>query len=514
MTHSPLSLLPRPSELELLPGQGRAGASSRVLLRGGADAQVASRLAALLSGNGTPAPVVSDTPRPGDVLLQGTEPDEALGEEGYRLQVQPDLVRIEAPRAVGLFYGVQTLRQLLPPQQAADPGRDWPLPCLRIQDRPRFGWRGMHLDVARHFFDVDFVKRYIDLIALHRMNRFHWHLTDDQGWRVEVPEFPRLTQVGAWRDESPRPGRPWQGDGQPHGGAYSQDEIREVVAYAAERFVQVVPEIELPGHAQAALAAYPHLSCNGRVHRVRTRWGISKELFCLGNDQTLAFVDQVLDSLLPLFPGEFVHLGGDECPQARWRSCPRCQARMRAQGLKNERQLHRWFLQRMAGFLAERGRRLVGWDEILTPGLPRQAVVMAWRGTGRGLSAARAGHDVVLCPTSHCYFDYYQSLRFLREPPAFPKLLPLWRVYAFEPVPKRLSAQRRQRILGLQGNLWTEFVPTPAQAEYMALPRMAALAEVAWAPRGQRSWKDFRARLPGHLARLQALGYRYRALDR
>ncbi len=409
-----------------------------------------------------------------------------LGEEGYELTVTPEAVTIVAATERGAFYGRKTLDQLGPP----------PIPCLRIIDRPRFSWRGMHLDVGRHFFPVQQIKRYLDLLALHKLNTFHFHLTEDQGWRIAIKKYPRLTKIGSRRAETPLPATPDRGDGKPYGGFYTQKEIREIVAYAAARHITVVPEIEMPGHSLAALAAYPELSCTGGPFAVRTKWGIEPDVYCAGNDRVFTFLEDVLDEALGLFPSEFIHIGGDECPKDRWQQCPKCQARIRAEGLKNEHGLQSSFIRRIEKFLNARGRRLIGWDEILEGGLAPNAAVMSWRGTEGGLAAAAAGHDAVMTPHTHCYFNYAQSDD-PAEPPA-PKYavpLSLKQVYDYEPIPASLPADQHHHILGAQGCLWTEYIPTWKVVEHMVLPRMCALAEVVWSPTTARDYDDFRARL-------------------
>lgn len=415
--------------------------------------------------------------------------------EGYRLTVGDRGVEVVGAGASGLHYGVETLASLL------RPGPEQRLPRLVIEDRPRYSWRGMHLDVARHFFDANFVRRFIDLLALHKLNRFHWHLTEDQGWRLPIAGRPRLTEIGAFRDHA----------GTRVGGHYTKSEVRALVEYARTRSVEIVPEIEMPGHAVAALASYPELSCTGGPFRVETQWGIFDDVYCAGNDDTFAFLFEVLDEVLELFPGEFIHIGGDECPKTRWRECSRCQARKRAEGLRSEDELQSWFLRKIGAYLNERGRRMIGWDEILEGGLAPGAAVMSWRGTAGGIAAARAGHDVVMSPTSHCYFDYKQA-----DTPSergAHGVIPLARVYEFDPTPGELDVRSARLILGGQGNVWTERMHTPAEVEYMTIPRICALAEAVWSPRSARDFADFRGRLGVHLPRLAQLGYRHRALD-
>jgi hexosaminidase len=450
------------------------------------------------------------------IVLRLEDLEGRLGEEGYLLEVGPDRILIRAAALAGLFYGVQTLRQLLPatiekPSATPDAGF-WVVPCVSIEDRPRFSWRGAMLDCSRHFFPKEFVLRWIDILSAHKLNTFHWHLTDDQGWRIEIKKYPRLTEVGAWRVD--REGQPWnvrepQRPDEPatYGGFYTQDEIREIVAYAGARFVTVVPEIEMPGHAKAALAAYPELSCTGGPFTVPPGgyWPIT-DVFCPGDEATFAFLEGVLAEVVELFPGPFVHIGGDEVDKAEWRRCPKCQARMEAEGLADENELQSYFIRRIEKVLNARGKRLIGWDEILEGGLAPQATVMSWRGTEGGIAAARAGHDVVMSPTSHCYIDYYQGPP-AREPLAIGGYLPLSKVYEFEPVPDVLTEAQAGRILGGQANLWTEYVPDGRHAEYMALPRLAALAEAVWTPKERRDWPRFAARADGLLARYDAAGW-------
>jgi len=434
--------------------------------------------------------------------------------EGYHLDIGERGVQIRASATDGLRRATQTLVQLLParpPAAAGWDGASWTLPALHIEDAPRFAWRGMHLDTGRHFMPAAFLRRFIDLLALHKFNVFHWHLTEDQGWRLEIPDFPKLTTIGAWRAETVI-GRPRDDagyDARPHGGFYTAADVREIVRYAAARGITVMPEIEMPGHSQAALAAYPELSCTGGPHEVARTWGVFKDVFCAGNENVFDFLETVMEAVLDLFPSRFIHVGGDECPKDRWRACPKCQARIRAERLKDEHELQSWFIRRMERFLRRRGRRLVGWDEILEGGLAPGATVMSWRGEDGGIAAARQGHDVVMAPNHSVYFDYYQAEP-EREPLAIGRFLPLEKVYAYEPVPAALTADEARHVLGAQGQLWTEYMPYPRQVEYMAFPRMCALAEVLWSPAAARDYGDFRRRLDGHLPRLDRLGVNYR----
>lgn len=425
--------------------------------------------------------------------------------ESYRLVVGSGGAAITAADSAGLFYGLHTLRQLV---EAGAPVRG-----IDIADAPRFPYRGMHLDVARHFMPVAFVKRYIDLLARHKLNTFHWHLTDDQGWRIEIARYPRLTSVGGCRSETmvARSFDPYVGDGTPHCGFYTQAEIRDVVAYAARRHVTIVPEIEMPGHAQAALAAYPELACTPGPFEVRTTWGVSEDVFCPG-EQTFAFIDGVLAEVAALFPGPYIHIGGDEVPKTRWRESPLAQEVMRRENLPDEAALQSWFIRRVERIVRAHGKRMIGWDEILEGGLAPDATVMSWRGVEGGIAAAREGHDVIMSPTSHLYFDYYQGDA-AHEPLAIGGFTPLERVYEFEPIPDELLDEEARHVLGAQANVWTEYLKTPALVEYMAYPRALALAEVVWSPREARSWASFLARLPHALRSLDRLGVGYRLLD-
>lgn len=444
-----------------------------------------------------------------------------LGPEGYRLDVSPDRVLIRAPELAGVFYGVQTLRQLLPAEvfrAALVQNVAWIVPAVTIEDRPRFRWRGGHLDACRHFMPKEFVKKYIDLLALHKMNSFHWHLTDDQGWRIAIRKYPRLTEVGAWRaatlvgthtDDSSR----WVFDGRRHGGFYTQDDIREIVAYAAERFVNVVPEIEMPGHVQAAIASYPWIGTRGDSVAVMQVWGVSKNILN-PTDSVVAFMQDVLTEVLELFPGPFIHVGGDEVAKDQWRASATVQQRIRTLGLRNEAELQSWFIRQMDTFLTARGRRLIGWDEILEGGLAPGATVMSWRGTEGGIAAARAGHDVVMTPGSHTYFDHYQSRDRAAEPLAIGGFSDLEKVYGFEPVPAELDSIAARHVLGAQAQVWTEYILGPKHAEYMAYPRTVALAEVLWTAVERKDYGDFLARLLFHLKRLDALDVGYRGLER
>jgi len=440
--------------------------------------------------------------------------DEELGAEGHVVRVANDAVNLEANGTPGFFFAGQTLLQLLPPEAFRGEKATrvtWSIPCVTITDTPRFGWRGMMLDVSRHFFPKEFVKKFIDYLAMHKMNVFHWHLTDDQGWRIEIKKYPDLTRVSAWRADrgniywSARP--PQQpGEQATYGGFYTQHEIREIVRYATERFITVVPEIEMPAHATAVLSAYPQLSCTGGPFTVPTGglWPI-KDIYCAGNDSTFVFLENVLTEVIDLFPGTYVHIGGDEANKTEWKRCPKCQTRIKNENLKDEAELQSYFIKRIEKFLKTKDRRLIGWDEILEGGLPPEATVMSWRGTNGGIQAARADHDVVMTPTDYCYFDYYQGDPGI-EPIAIGGFLPLKTVYSYEPIPDSLTPKEAAHIMGVQANLWTEYIPDPAKAEYMLFPRIAAIAELGWSAKKRLDWNDFTTRLDEHLRRYAAQG--------
>jgi hexosaminidase len=437
-----------------------------------------------------------------------------LGPEAYRLTVTPERAVIAGGTAAGVFYGCQALLQLLPPavyRRAPVPGQRWAVPAVQVHDEPRFGWRGAMLDVARHFMPKHDVLRFLDLMALHRLNTLHWHLTDDQGWRLEIKRYPRLTEVGAWRSESQVGAvRTAPGDGRPHGGFYTQDDVREIVAYAAERFITVVPEIESPGHVQAALAAYPELGVTGQPMDVWTRWGISPNVLN-AEESTVDFFTGVLDEVLELFPSRYIGVGGDECPKDQWRADDRTRRRAAELGLAGADHLQTWFIGRLDDHLTAAGRRLFGWDEILEGDLGAGATVASWRGMTGAVAAARRGHDVVACPDDLVYLDYRQS-ESPDEPIPVAIPLTLRDVYAFDPVPAQLTPEQARHVLGGQANIWTEHADSPRAVDYLAFPRLCAVAEALWSA-GERDFTEFEARLHHHLARLDALGVEYRHAD-
>jgi hexosaminidase len=425
--------------------------------------------------------------------------------EAYQLKVTADGVSITGSTAAGVFYGIQTLRKSLPIALGADVA----LPEATINDAPRFGYRGAHFDVSRHFFTVDEVKSYIDMMALHNMNRFHWHITDDQGWRIEIKKYPKLTEVGSMRDETVIGHNTGKYDGKPYGGFYTQEQAKEIVKYAADRYITVIPEIDMPGHMQAALTAYPELGCTGGPYKVWTMWGVSDNVLCAGKDSVLTFIDDVLTEIMDIFPSTYIHVGGDECPKTQWEKCPDCQKRIKALGIKGDKKhskeeyLQSFVINHAEKFLNAHGRDMIGWDEILEGGLSPNATVMSWRGIKGGIEAAKQKHDVIMTPTDYLYFDYYQVKDTKNEPEAIGGYVPLEKVYGFDPLPEELTPEEHKYIIGVQANLWTEYIPTLSQAQYMVLPRWAALSELQWTTAA----KDY----DGFLSRLSRLRHWYDA---
>lgn len=417
--------------------------------------------------------------------------------EAYQLKVDASQVVISSPSEAGVFYGIQTLRKAVDVAE----GSNVELPAVEIKDQPRFGYRGMMLDVGRHFFSMDEIKTYIDMMALHNINRFHWHLSEDQGWRIEIKKYPKLTEIGSMRKETVIGHNSGKYDGKPYGGFYTQEQAKEIVAYAAERYITVIPEIDLPGHMQAALAAYPELGCTGGPYEVWTQWGVSDNVLCAGNDQTIQFIKDVLAEIVEIFPSEYIHVGGDECPKVKWSTCPKCQARIKALGLKSdnkhtkEERLQSYVIHEAEEFLNSKGRKMIGWDETLEGGLAPNATVMSWRGEAGGIEAAKQHHDVVMTPNTYLYFDYYQSKDTETEPMAIGGYLPIERVYSYEPMPKSLSPEEQKYIVGVQANLWTEYIPDFKQVQYMVLPRMAALSESQWCAPEKKNYEAFLQRV-------------------
>jgi len=451
--------------------------------------------------------VTSNTAKSAIILSLGLE---NKNPEAYQISVNDKAITIKGASEAGVFYGIQTLRKATPI------GENITVlyPAVTINDQPRFAYRGMMLDVARHFMPVDFVKTYIDILALHNINRFHWHLTDDQGWRIEIKKYPKLTQIGSVRKQTVIGKNTGKYDGKEHSGFYTQDQIKEIVNYAADRHITVIPEIDLPGHMLAALAAYPELGCTGGPYEVASTWGVFPDVLCPGKEATFEFLENVLTEVMDLFPSEYIHIGGDECPKDRWENCPDCQRRIKELGLKDGKHKKEFYLQsyvtaRIEKFLNNHGRNIIGWDEILEGELAPNATVMSWRGMEGGLEAAKLNHDVIMTPNSYCYFDYYQTQDTQNEPFAIGGYVPVEKVYSFEPVPSELTPEQQKHILGAQANLWTEYIATPEHVEYMVLPRMAALSEVQWMQPEKKNFDSFLKRLPQLIALYDKLGYNY-----
>jgi len=439
-----------------------------------------------------------------------------LGKEGYKMTIKSDGIVITAEASNGVFYAIQSLYQLLPVEIFGSEfcHKKLVLKCCEITDSPRFSWRGMHLDVSRHFFEVEFIKKYIDYLAMHKMNIFHWHLTDDNGWRIEIKKYPKLTEIGAWR--ASREGIDWRdckpqqpGEHTTYGGYYTQTEIKEIVQYAKDRFITIVPEIEMPGHSSEVLAAYPNLGCTGGPYTVATgTYWPNNDIFCAGNEKVFTFLENVLNEVIEMFPGKYIHIGGDEANKEEWKKCPKCRKRMQEENLQNVEELQSWFVKRIEKFLNSNDRIMIGWDEILEGGLAPNAVVMSWRGEAGGIQAAKAGNDVVMSPGTHCYFDHYQG-DLETEPKAIGGYTTLKKVYSYEPIPSELTPKQAKHILGAQANVWTEWMETPEHVEYMIFPRMCALSEVLWSTADSRDWNDFLIRIKAFIKRLQILGINY-----
>ncbi|QZT37383.1 family 20 glycosylhydrolase [Halosquirtibacter xylanolyticus] len=508
-------LIPYPESLSPKQGQFIVDTSTKIEYKGGDDAAfVASEFANFITKATGYKLNVSKLDKDNSNVVRFVEDTSLQGVKGsYQLTVNEDQVIITSNTPVGLFYGFQSLRQLLPVEiesKQVVANKEWTVPCVEIKDAPLLKYRGLMLDVGRHFFPVSFIKKYIDLLAYHKLNVFHWHLTEDQGWRIEIKKYPQLQKVAAYRNGTivghQRSGSNY--DNKKYGGFYTQEEAREVVAYAAKRFVTVIPEIELPGHSQAALTAYPYLGCTGGPYEVSKRWGVLKEVYCAGNEQTFEFLQDVLTEVMDIFPSKYIHIGGDECPKERWSHCKKCQKRMKAENCKDEHELQSYFIQRVEKFLNANGRQIIGWDEILEGGLAPNATVMSWRGEKGGIEAAKQGHDVVMTPGSHCYLDHYQNTA-SEEPLAIGGFLPLSKVYSYNPFPASLTPDQKKHIIGVQGNVWTEYMPNSDHVEYMVYPRACALSEVAWLSSDKKSFSRFKKNMKDHKKRLELLGVNF-----
>jgi hexosaminidase len=506
----PLPIIPRPVVARHLNGTFLLGSSAVVYADGDARPVAQWFSEQLHSEFGIAAQILTGAPR-GKAFHFVL--DQSLPDEGYRLRIEPRGVTITG-RPAGLFYGAQSVLQLA----ASHSGTTFILPAAEIQDQPRFPYRGLHLDTSRHMFPVEFIKHYLDWMARYKLNTFHWHLTDDQGWRIEIQQYPQLMEIGSMRKETLVGHAPQstQYDGKPYGGFYTQEQIRDVVAYARDRFITVIPEIEMPGHSLAALAAYPELACTPGPFETATTWGVFKDVFC-PKENTFQFLENVLTEMMELFPSPYIHIGGDEVQKDRWKESPDAQAVIRREGLKDEDELQSYFIRRMERFINSKGRRMIGWDEILEGGLAPDATVMSWRGEQGGIAAARQGHDVIMTPDKYLYFDHYQGDRGAHgtsEPLAIGGMLPLDKVYSYNPLPAALNPEEKKHILGAQANMWTEYIADSRQLEYMLFPRLFALAEVVWSPQSARKYPDFLQRVPPQLARLKRQGVNYRPLSR
>ena len=518
-TNSISNVVPYPNEVQM--GEGEFNAKGAAVTYDAAldEATVnlinafASKLSTI---SGTESEVSAGTAEQGFVFVNNPE----IAEEAYVLDVKPEVVRVEASALRGFNYAIQTIKQLLPVEIFAAkpaPRASWTIQCVTISDAPRYSYRGLHLDEGRHFFGVEAVKRYLDIMEVHKLNKFHWHLTEDQGWRIEIKKYPRLTEVGAVRKGTCIKKDFSSHDGVPYGEGmwYTQDQIREIVAYAAAKGIDVIPEIDLPGHMLGALAAYPELGCTGGPYEVWTRWGVSDDVLCAGNETIYGFLEDVLTEVCELFPYEYIHVGGDECPKVRWETCPKCQAKIKELKLKDkdgekaEHFLQSYVISRMEKFLNEKGRKIIGWDEILEGGIAPNATIMSWRGEKGGIEAARQGHDVIMTPNSYYYLDYYQSEDIANEPFGIGGYLPVEKCYSYEPAENDLTPEQKKHILGIQGNMWTEYVATEDHLQYMILPRLAALSECQWCNVETKDWDRFSAAAVRFCKMYEVMGYSY-----
>lgn len=488
-----VNLIPKPVRVLQVKGNFTIDGKTKVMFDSADSASLenAAYLVELLNRKGVSCTLSAgiDHEITNSITISRTGCPDSLGTEGYMIEVNPKTITIRAKQSAGFFYAIQTLRQLMPAnfEKPDFKAKSITIPCVLIVDKPRFSWRGLNLDCCRHFLTKDFVKRYIDLLAYHKMNVLHWHLTEDQGWRIEIKKYPKLTDVGTWRTIA---------NGAVYGGFYTQDDIREVVAYAAKRHVMVVPEIEMPGHSVAALAAYPQLSCTGKPLNVETNWGVFKDIYCAGSDSTFLFLQDVLSEVVELFPSPYIHIGGDEAPKYRWENCPKCRARLRNEKLHSYEELQRYFINRIAKFLEGKGKTIIGWDEILEGGRPHNTMVQAWRGIDRASEALKANAPVIVSPTSHCYFDYPVEVTNLQK------------VYSFDPIPENTASDKIGLVLGGECNMWTEYAPQET-VDSKVFPRMLAIADILWTYPRERDYSEFLNRVRNHYRRLEILGVTY-----
>ena len=508
-TTAELSIIPQPVSVKTTPGSFVLSGKTKILADPGNREfrEIAEMLATELNDKtGYRLAAGSGTSGVNAVLFTTQNAPESLGEEGYQLSVKKGNIVIRARKGNGAFYAMQTLLQLLPTtkDQLRKPAIS--IPTAEITDMPRFKWRGLMLDVARYYYSMNFLKKYIDYLAMHKMNIFHWPMVQDHGWRLEIKKHPDLTEIAGWRTANQFDRT--QLDNTPKGGFYTQAQARELIDYAAKKYVTIIPEIQLPGHTMSALIVYPELSCTGGPFKTLTWWGIQKDIYCAGNEKTFAFLEEVLSEVAQIFPSKIIHIGGDEAPKDRWKACPKCQKRIKDEGLKDEHELQSYFIKRIEKFLLTKGKNIIGWDEILEGGLAPNAAVMSWRGIKGGIEAAKQHNNVVMTPTDFMYLDYYQGQPH-KEPITIGGLVPLHKVYSFEPIPKELTSEESQYIMGVQGNVWGEFIHSPERAEYMTYPRAAAVAEVGWVPAASKNWEDFTRRMEAQYQRYDLIGLNY-----
>lgn len=532
VTKSPESVIPLPQEISV--GEGYLNlAGVKIVCDSGvpecAEKQISSFAADL------------DAKVPGALFgpKMYFESDPSLAEEEYVIEVTEKKATVKASGLSGYVYAIQTIKQMLPssiwgdknstpfvpgnpadksvqPEQAQEAYSDWALPVMTIRDYPRFAYRGMHLDCSRHFFSIEEVYRYLDIMAAHKLNRFHWHLTDDQGWRIEMKKHPRIIERGAWREGTVIAKNWGSNDGIRYGGYYTQDELRQAVEYAAARGITIIPEIDLPGHMQSVLAAYPELGCTGGPYEVWTTWGVSKDVLCVGNEKVFEVLEDILDELVDIFPSEYIHIGGDECPKDSWKKCPKCQAKIKELGIKGDKKftaedyLQSYVMNRVEAYLNGKGRKIIGWDEILDGNISETATIMSWRGTEGGIKAAQSGRNAIMTPGGYCYFDYFQAKERTKEPLAIGSHLPVSQVYSYEPFDPVMTPEQCKHILGVQANMWTEYITSDAHLEYMLLPRMSALSEVQWCQPERKDFGRFRNSLQNNMLPIyQAMGLNY-----
>jgi hexosaminidase len=488
---SPVNIIPKPVSLKIKKGTFKLDRNTTIVVKDQADKDAADFFNSYLQNfYGFSLDITDDDDNNYIILATRRFVKAPDNPEHYSLEGTGNMLVVEGDSYEGTFRGVQSLIQLLPVKKS----NSLQLPLVSISDQPGLRYRGLMLDVARHFFDVEFVKKYIDFIALHKMNTFHWHLTDDQGWRIEIKKYPELTEKGAYRNGTIIGRYPGTGnDNKRYGGFYTQEQIKEVVEYASKRHITVIPEIEMPGHAKAALASFSYLGCTGGPYEVKQTWGVEEDVFCAGNDSVFTFLQNVLDEVITLFPSQYVHIGGDECPKGRWKACPKCQKRIKDNNLKSEHELQSYFIQTIEEYVNSKGRKIIGWDEILEGGLAPNATVMSWRGEAGGIEAAKQDHDVIMTPGTHVYLDHSQSKK--EDSVTIGGYLSIQKVYSYEPVPRVLNENEKKHVLGAQGNVWTEYMNNSRKVEYMLFPRLSALSEVLWSPVASRSWNEFEKRL-------------------